>query len=230
MILILAALLVIMVVATQAPKLMETTDGDATCWDPRLDQLHVLVDRSGVDTSRTWWRVAHAWLTVNGSWESAPACAKRWQRDTLGGDHHIYAAVDLGAGLHCGAQLAFGWPGETVYRLTEADCWANIPIQAGYDWSKGPGPYWAGRWDNSERLVGMGLPYPPLPWQMGVGPEGGVHVSYFVILERMAPATPTPTPTYALTPTPTPMAPVWEPYDLKVCAGCPAMRVWLRKR
>jgi len=79
-------------------------------------------------------------------------------------------------------------------RTPEADGWANLPISAGFDWAQATGPYTWQKVGNADKLCGLGLPYPPLPWEgvmswQGEYDEGrtlsearaagGVHVSFF---------------------------------------------------
>ena len=136
-------------------------------FDDRLTQLGVTVTEA--DRSKPHWKLLAAWLTVNGSWDDVPDWARQWQLDTLGGDHHVFGrALDLYGDLCPGAGFVLGWPDGQAGTTPEPDGWANLPINAGYDWQETAGPYTWTKYGNSDVLRGCGLPYPPLPWQPGV--------------------------------------------------------------
>lgn len=126
-----------------------------------------------------------AWITENGSWNDVPGCARQWQLDTLGGDHHAFGRAEWAAGVpHMGAGFVLIWPDGGAQRNPEPDGWANLPLGSnGFDWRVTQGPYSTYMFPSqgcTDKLVGLGLPYPLLPWQEGsIVALGGVHVSYF---------------------------------------------------
>ena len=165
-------------------------------FDPRLTQLGVTV--TPADRTQPHWALKAAWLTVNGSWDDVPQWARQWQLDTLGGDHHCFGrALDPYGNAYAGAGFVLSWLDGAVQRTPETDRWANIPIEAGFDWSVRAGPYSWGKYGNAEVLQGLGLPYPPLPWERislsdlydlgDVHASGGVHVSYFAVWQESGP-------------------------------------------
>lgn len=159
---------------TPMPTPTPTPAVQFTCWDNEvvLDgvtyKLPVSVDFRG----KAIYHVVALWTTLNGSWDSVPACARQWQRDTLGGDHHIYMRVETRAGDPVATTYVVDWPpyddSVAAVRQAEPDGWANVPI-AGQNWNPlaGPGPYLAWVF-NGDRVYGMGLPY-------------NRHVSYFIV-------------------------------------------------
>jgi len=156
-------------------------------WDDRLTQLRVhLVE---ADCSEPCWRLKAAWLTVNGNWDDVPDWARQWQQDTLGGDHHVFGRAEEPNGdpIMNGSFELF-WPTGGDRRPPEPNGWANLPLYAGYNWLETEGPYGWRQVENGDTLQGVGLPYPPLPWEPHsaslTGPAGGVHVSYFGVWER----------------------------------------------
>jgi hypothetical protein len=156
-------------------------------WDPRLTELGITVQPA--DYEQPHWRLLAAWLTVNGSWDDVPDWARQWQLDTLGGDHHCFGrALDLYGNPYAGAGFVLQWPDGAAQRTPEADRWANIPIEAGFDWTVGAGPYSWAKYGNADVLMGLGLPYPPLPWELNaIAALGGVHVSYFGVWQEHGP-------------------------------------------
>lgn len=115
------------------------------------------------------WRLHALWMTENGSWDTVPAWAKQWQRDTLGGDHHCYGRCEAAPVQN---QFALVWPpfGEDdgCIRTPEGDGWANA-IMAGQNWNpaNGQGPY---HWFcyGGDKVVGLGMPH-------------NHHVSFFAV-------------------------------------------------
>jgi hypothetical protein len=110
------------------------------------------------------YELVAAWLTINGSWDDVPACAKElvgnW--NNLGGDHHAYGRVEsLGQAGWAPVMETFAlvWPGGGDTRQPEPNGWANIPL-GGQNWnpSNGPGPY---HWFpfGGDKLIGLGLPF-----------------------------------------------------------------------
>ena len=157
-------------------------------WDPRLSQLGVTI--RDCDKSLLHWKMLAAWLTVNGSWDDVPDWARQWQLDTLGGDHHCFGrALDIWGNAYEGAGFVLEWPDGADQRTPEADYWANIPIAAGFDWTQTTGPYSWYKVGNADMLCGLGLPYPPTPWDPAVDSSalGGVHVSYFAVWQESSP-------------------------------------------
>jgi len=172
-------------------------------WDPRLTALRVSVDRSGLDATKAHWRIVAAWVTLSGNWDDVPPWAKGWQRDTLGGDHHCYGrALFRDGAVAPQAGFLLSWPDGSDGRTPEADGWANIPIQAGYDPKVTAGPYRWAKWGNAEVLAGVGLPF-TLPWAT-TGTLGGHHVSFFAVWQETEPEAPTPP------------EPEWKPYWLRL--------------
>jgi hypothetical protein len=194
--------------ATNSPT---PTPTPTMLWDDRLTQLGV--QRVAADCSQPCWRLKAAWITVNGSWDDVPGWAKRWQQDTLGGDHNVFGRAEQPDGAPImSASFELSWPSGADRRSPEPNGWANLPIYAGYDWSQTQGPYGWAQAPNGDKVQGVGLPYPPLPWEVGqthlAAPSGGVHVSFFGVwepaVEDIATATPTHTPSATPSPTTTP--------------------------
>jgi len=150
-------------------------------WDDRLTQLGVTIDYA----ESADFTISAAWLTVDGNWDDVPIWAKKWQNDTLGGAYNAYGRLEYPDGKPTmGAGFVLSWPGGADQRTPETNGWANIPITAGFDWSATAGPYTWAKYGNADKLVGIGLPYPPLPWQIGeMYALGGVHTSFFVVYE-----------------------------------------------
>ncbi len=140
----------------------------ALLWDGCLNVLKLSVER--VDGAR--YRIIAAWLTENGSWENVPDWARRWQRDTLGGDHHAFGCCLDKAGSPIGKTFLLSWPTGQADRTPEADGWANLPL-AGQNWdpANGPGPY---LWEalKGDRLRGLGMPL-------------NHHVSFFAVWQEV---------------------------------------------
>jgi len=116
---------VVVPTATPAPS-------KPACWDSRLDEVGVTLERRNGS-----YELVAAWVTVNGNWDDVPACAKPWQQDTLGGDHHAFGRAETLAGSAIMETFALTWPGTGDTRTPEADGWANIPIFGDggqYDW------------------------------------------------------------------------------------------------
>lgn len=147
-------------------------------WDSRLSDLGVTIEFTGGA-----WDLEAAWITINGNWDTAPQWAKeRYPWTNLGGDHHAYGmAIDGNGVIRSDAGFILQWPDGADQR-TPDQCshpqWANIPLYAGYDWSASTGPYSWGKFGGDE-LHGLGLPYPPLPWDAEATALGGMHVSFF---------------------------------------------------
>ena len=150
-------------------KLLVTLDGTVTPppvdpppiepypleWDARLTEINVSVNR----VPGAKYVMIAAWLTKNGNWDDVPAFAKKWQLDTLGGDHHIFGrCLDIN-GNPLMAKNFMMKNGGTAARQPEADGWANLPL-AGQNWqpADGPGPY---TWFplNGDELFGFGMPH-----------------------------------------------------------------------
>jgi len=160
-------------------------------WDDRLTQLRASVEQG--DASQPGWRLKAAWLTVNGNWDDVPAWAQPWRLDTLGGDHNVFGRAQEPDGTpNMSAVFELSWPTGAAQQSTEPNGWANLPIgPSGYDWQETEGPYGWKKTRNADKLKGLGLPYPPLPWEMAqsrlAAPDGGVHVSYFGVWEQASP-------------------------------------------
>lgn len=162
--------------------------------DPRCVELGITVTPPP-DVTRLHWRATHVWMTVNGSWEGVPQWAKPFQADYLGGATHIFMlGLEIGGTPTLTKDIFIqGWPdGMAKFSPEEGNGrWGNAIISAGFDWSKTTGPYYAQANAISSSVVhGLGLPYPPLPWQMAqtvqAQPLGGVHCSYCIVLQETA--------------------------------------------
>lgn len=152
-------------------------------WDPRLTSLRVFVraDPEQVDYTTVHWRISHAWLILDGDWETAPDWARAFQDDTLGGAHHAYGRAVFADGTVANqAAFVLRWPDGADGRAVEDNGWANIPLYAAYDPEKGPGPYTWAKAGNAEALAGLGLPYT-------LRAAGGHHVSFFAVWQEVVP-------------------------------------------
>jgi hypothetical protein len=125
-------------------------------WDERLTTLGITYQR------RTGaYRLAAAWLTINGQWDDVPDWAKKWQLDVLGGDHNCYGRLETpdGKAIFEDKRFILAWPDGGDERTAEPSGWANIPM-AGQNWdpAKGPGPY---DWfvESGDKLLGVGMPW-----------------------------------------------------------------------
>jgi hypothetical protein len=155
-----------------------------------LTELRVEVVQG--DASQPGWRLKAAWLTVDGNWDDVPSWAMPWRQDTLGGDHNAFGRAENPDGSpFMSASFELRWPDGSDQRQPEPNGWANLPLYGGYDWQVAQGGYEWQKTGNADVLKGLGLPYPPLPWQMAqaclAAPEGGVHVSYFGVWEQATP-------------------------------------------
>lgn len=145
-------------VATETPAPTATPEAKPACWDDRLDDIGVTLERRDGQ-----FRLVAAWTTIDGQWDTAPACAWQWIDDGLGGERHAYGrAEDAGGnpimtGDHFG--FALTWPSGGDERQPESNGWANL-ILAGQGWDPnlGPGPY-----DffvfGGDKIHGLGLPW-----------------------------------------------------------------------
>ena len=167
--------------------------------DPRCTLLGIRVTEPP-DTTRVHWRATHVWLTVNGNWDDVPQWAKPFQKNYLGGATNIFMLGYKLDGTPTQSKVIFiqGWPDGIAKFSPEAGngYWGNAMLVAGFDWSKTTGPYYGQMNAISTSVVrGMGLPYPPLPWETAdAQAEGGVHVSYFIVMQEMAAEEPEPEP------------------------------------
>jgi hypothetical protein len=126
-------------------------------WDARLTEIGVHVDA----TEGPRYVLIAAWLTKNGQWsgvDEPPAFAKKYQLDTLGGDHNVFGmCLDVNGTVIMSKNFVMQ-NGGTASRQPEADGWSNLPM-SGQAWkpSEGPGPY---SWYplNGEKLIGLGMP------------------------------------------------------------------------
>ncbi len=124
------------------------------CWDPLLNQIGVTVERRNGQ-----YELVAAWTTQDGQWDPVIACAKKWQSDVSGADHHAIGRVETANGMAIQDTFALVWPGGGDTRLPEPNGWMNIPL-AGQGWnpSGGPGPYdffvYGG-----DKLRGLGMPW-----------------------------------------------------------------------
>lgn len=148
--------------ATPAPTATATATpvpDKPACWDAKLDELGVTVERRNGSLE-----LIAAWTTQYGSWEVVPACAKQYQNDTLGGDHHAYGmALDRNGQPIFEREEPFAfalvWPDGGDTRQPEPTGWANL-ILAGQNWNPadGPGPYTLFVY-GGDKLVGIGMPH-----------------------------------------------------------------------
>jgi hypothetical protein len=124
-------------------------------WDPLLTELGLTVEvRNGE------FGLVAAWLTVNGSWDSVPDFARKWQMNTLGGDHMFFGrSEDVGGAPLSGTTFAMVWPSGGDTRVTDNTGWANN-VLAGQNWDpkNGPGPY-TGFMFGGDKLIGAGMPH-----------------------------------------------------------------------
>lgn len=138
--------------------------------DERCTQLGLFVIPP-VETDRLHWELTHLWLTEGGSWDEVPKEFREFQNNHLGGDRHVYVkGFELDGMAAQEADLfVVGWP-DGSHKFSpkeEHDWWANVPIDAGFDWGAGTGPYYAQVNAISTSIVqGIGLPYPPYPWHI----------------------------------------------------------------
>ncbi len=144
-------------VATSTPMVTPTATPQPStpaCWDPRLDQIGVTVDRRNGQ-----YDLFAGWVTIDGQWTDVIACARTWQNDNLGGDHMAFGRVETANGMAIQDTFARVWPGGGDPRLPEPYGWANIPL-AGQGWNpaNGPGPY---DWFvyGGDKLRGIGMPW-----------------------------------------------------------------------
>jgi hypothetical protein len=170
--------------------------------DDRCRQLGMTIIEPP-DTTRLHWDISHVWLTVNGDWAdpAIPSWAKQFQNDNLGGATHLYMlGFGVGGTRQKDADLfILGWPDGMHFfsPQPEHDWWGNALVTAGFPWNETPGPYYAQAAAlSSAKLCGIGLPYPPLPWQPGADADaqGGVHVSVFVVMQEVEAYEPEPEP------------------------------------
>lgn len=161
-----------------------TVEPQDVLWDERLTELGLFWEDLSDERN-----LEAAWITVNGDWGTAPQWAKdKYPWANLGGDHNAYGMYyNADGSINPEAGFVLQWPypvfedgNQTTAVQSSHPYWANFPLYAGYDWQKAIGPY---TWEvySGDRLVGLGLPYPPLPWEAvrDVHAMGGVHVSYF---------------------------------------------------
>lgn len=186
--------------------------------DPKCTALGLTVSPP-IETDGLHWELSHLWLTENGGWDDVPAWAKVFQNDNLGGDHHVYIRGHRVDG-YCPLEadlFVLGWPdGHHIFSPKEEhERWGNAVINAGFDWQKTPGPYYAQMNAlNTSVVRGIGLPYPPYPWQEGVTDysvhpwddktfygqmaeaglstaphaatiQGGLHTSFFLVFQEV---------------------------------------------
>ena len=139
------------------------------CWDPYLDTLGVTVERRNGS-----YRLIAAWTTTDGQWDPVIACAKQWQKDTLGGDHNAFGRAQVSNDIALPETFALIWPGGGDTRLPEADGWANMPM-TGHNWDPagGPGSYTM-FFFGGDKLVGFDMP-------------NNRHVSFFGVWQYVTP-------------------------------------------
>lgn len=153
-------------VAPTATVQPTATPDKPECWDPRLDEAGVTLERRNGN-----YELVAAWVTIGGSWDDLSLdireCAKTYQLDTLGGDHNAFGRAETRTGSAIMETFALTWgvnEGDT--RTPEADGWANLPIYGDgnkYDWFVYGG----------DKLHGLTLP-------------GNHHWSYFAVWQPRA--------------------------------------------
>ena len=126
-------------------------------WDTTLDTLNVSVAPNGR------YELIAAWTTYYGSWDGVPTWAKQWQLDTLGGDTHAYGlCMDVDGNILYDKTFSLTWPDGAAGFTPEPDGWVNAFLGGGgslYYPDKGEsGPFTWGPL-NSDKIVGIGLPY-----------------------------------------------------------------------
>lgn len=147
--------------------------------DPRCTALGLTVTPP-TETDGLHWELSHLWLTVSGGWDDVPTWAKPYQNDHLGGDHHVYVLGLRLTGFRAQEPDLFvlGWP-DGHHKFSpkgEHDWWGNAVINAGFNWCEVAGPYFAQmNAINSSVVRGIGLPYPPYPWQTTSVTTGHCH-------------------------------------------------------
>lgn len=155
-------------------------------WDERLDLLGVTIESA--DHTKEHWYLEAGFIIPSGSWGeygdgTVPLWAWNYHAD-IGGDTTVYGRAYENGEIATEAGFFMVWPDmdkPPVMRLANpADGWyANDHLQAGFDWSKTSGPYSWQKYGNADIVHGLGLPYPPLPWEAGAPQAaGGVHVGY----------------------------------------------------
>ena len=163
------------------PTPIPTSTPSPLMWDGRMSELGMYVLDMPGD-----WDLEAAWITVAGDWDTAPQWAKdRYPWENLGGDQHAYGLAYTKTGLvQTDKGFLLIWPdgaANTTAQSSSHPYWGNLPVWAGFDWSVTPGPY---SWETygGDRIVGLGMPYPPLPWEVSSSAVlGGVHVSFFAV-------------------------------------------------
>ena len=189
--------------------------------DPKCAQLGLTVEPP-IETDGLHWELLYLWLTENGNWDDVPEEFKHFQSDHLGGDHHVYVLGRRLTGFRAQEPDLFvlGWP-DGHHKFSpkgEQDWWGNAVINAGFDWSEVAGPYFAQmNAINSSVVRGIGLPYPPYPWdthfddaiatsadrhywdgETMVGDKvannimGGLHTSFFLVFQEVEAYAPEP--------------------------------------
>lgn len=178
--------------------------------DDRCTELGLTVSPP-VYTDGLHWELTHLFLTENGNWDAVPKEFKHFQNDHLGGDHHVYVLGHRLGGRRAEEPDLFvlGWPdGHHIFSpKREHEWWGNAVINAGFDWQAGPGPYYSQMNAlNTSVVRGIGLPFPPWPWQTAsvttgrrhywdektmVGDKvasnimGGLHTSFFLVFQEV---------------------------------------------
>jgi len=193
--------------------------------DPKCEALGLTVSEP-IETDGLHWELSHLWLTENGNWDSVPDFARDFQTDHLGGDHHVYV-LGYRLDMHRAEEerlFVLGWPdGHHIFSpKREHEWWGNAIINAGFNWQKTPGPYYAQmNAINTSVVYGIGLPYPPPPWKhmgarhhwdgetmtgdipvivsasgedTGASVMGGLHTSFFLVFQEVEGYIPEPEP------------------------------------
>ena len=161
-------------VTPTATRVTPTPVVQQVLWDARLDSINARVE----PLAGRRYQLAAAWLTINGSWDSAPQWAWEWVDKATGGggDHHMFAGVYNADGTPLeGKAVVFGWPDGSQGLVADAAGWCNTICQAVYYPDQGQtGPYYIQPL-RGDKLVGGGLPY-------------GQHYSVFGVWREVPPA------------------------------------------
>jgi len=120
---------------TPEPTATAVVPDKPSCWDPRLDDIGVTLERRDGN-----YELIAAWVIINGNWDDTeiPACVMdRWPY-VSGADHNAFGRAENHDGSDWNAEkFALIWPDGGTVRTPEISGWANVPIYGGggkYDW------------------------------------------------------------------------------------------------
>ena len=155
-------------------KLLESIlDFLATLWKAIFGKGSVILDQwPMIDPTIISWKckpikdssmlhqLKYVFITKNGNWDNVPDWAKKFQNDTLGGDHHVFACcLDKDGNAIKGKSFILSWStGQDVF-VSDDDGWANLPV-AGHNWQPliNEGGYTVEPF-KGEKFTGWDLPY-----------------------------------------------------------------------